>query len=371
MKNSLYKGKDIASMTIAYLIDYNLYDNSGVIQKVKQQALQWNKEGHMVYFVSPKTMSIYDIDFNIIFQEKSLHFNLGRIGTAIKLLYNSYQAPKLFEQIEFDLIYMRYRLYMPFINNIFKKNSTIMEINSDDTTEYQLHSQLTSFYNNYTRHMTLKHINAFVSVSHELKNKFDYLNKPIEVIANGIDTTKYQEEKVKKNPTPILVFIGTPDQPWHGLEKVLKLAEHFPTYQFYIIGTTGDHTNNVRYFGYLSNEEATKIISQCDVGIGTLSLYKKGLTEASPLKTRQYLACGLPIIYAYNDTDIPSHTNFGLQLTNEDNNLNYQKIDNFIENVFNNFKIKQEAKTFAEEVLNYKKKERVRLDFFKKVLSAF
>ena len=355
-------------MKITYLIDYDLKSNSGVIQKIKQQAQQWKQKGHTVYFVSLKTMSVYDSGQNIIFQEKPLDVKFGRIGTAINLLYNSYFTYKLFEKIEVDLIYMRYRLYMPFINDIFENYKVIMEINSDDILEYKLHSQLTNMYNKLTRDLFLKNMDAFVSVSYELKKKFEYLNKPIEVIANGIDTTEYHVVPREANKVPVLVFIGTPSQSWHGLDKIKMMAAHFKKYQFYIIGTNGKDSQNMKYFGYLSNEEATKIINQCDIGIGTLSLYKKGLTEASPLKTRQYLACGLPLIYAYNDIDIPDGVEFGLKLENSEENLDYKKIEKFVQGVFNNKNIRLEAREFAEEILDYNKKEEVRLSFFRRVL---
>lgn len=354
-------------MTISYLIDYDLDDNSGVIQKIKQQSSQWKEKGHMVYFVSTKTMSIYSIDSNIIFEKKPLDIKYGRFGTAVKLLYSSYNIYSLLEKIEFDLIYMRYRLYMPFMSKVLKKYKVIMEINSDDTVEYKLHSKLTDIYNRATRDFFLKDIDAFVSVSHELKEKFLYLDRPIEVIANGINVEVCKIED-KNNKVPTLVFIGSPNQSWHGLDKIVKMAEHFKEYLFYIIGTEGKDGNNIKYCGYLSKEESRKIISQCDIGISTLSLYKKYLTEASPLKSRQYLACGLPLIYAYRDTDIPNDVNFGLKLENSEGNLDYQRMELFIQKVFKNKDVAIEAKKFAEETLDYAKKENLRLHFFQEML---
>lgn len=40
----------------------------------------------------------------------------------------------------------------------------------------------------------------------------------------------------------------------------------------------------------------------CQVCIGTLALHRKNMTEASPLKTREYLAHGFPVIIGYKDT---------------------------------------------------------------------
>jgi glycosyltransferase involved in cell wall biosynthesis len=192
----------------------------------------------------------------------------------------------------------------------------------------KLHSKLTHFYNKFTRNFVLKHVDGFVSVSDELKQRFQYFNKPIEVIANGIDTSQYNLVPYK-NDKPTFVFIGTPNQSWHGLDKIISMADHFQKYQFYIIGSTGKDTNNIKYFGYLSKDDSTKIIQRCDIGIATLSLYKKHLTEASPLKSRQYLACGIPIIYAYKDTDLEGKESFVLRLTNSENNINHTKIEQF------------------------------------------
>jgi len=355
-------------MKIAYLIDSDPLVNTGVMQKIRQQSRYWVEKNHTIYLVSSKTMSIYDGDENILYTQKIMDSKFGKIGTAISLLHNAYYMKSLIKKIDIDILYMRHRLYMPFLYKILKSNKVVMEINSDEMVEYKLYSRVTYYYNLLTRNIFLRQIDAFVSVSNELKEKYKYLYKPIVVIANGIDTKSYRVINTKNNQ-PILVFIGTPNQSWQGLDKIKMMAEYFKKYQFYIIGTNGKDSQNLHYFGYLSNEEATKIINQCDIGIGTLSLYKKDLTEASPLKSRHYLACGLPLIYAYNDTDIPDDVAFKLKLENSEENLNYNKIEKFILGVFNNKMISLEARGFAEGILDYNKKEEQRLNLFKRILN--
>jgi len=355
-------------MKIAYLIDSDPSVDTGVMQKIRQQSKCWVEKKHIVYLVSSKTMSIYDSDENILYTQKFIDIKFGKIGTAINLLYNTYYMKSLIKKIDIDILYMRHRLYVPFLHKILQSNKVVMEINSDEMTEYKLYSRVTYYYNLLTRNIFLKQIDAFVSVSNELKEKYKYLHKPIVVIANGIDTKSYKVIN-NKNNQPKLVFIGTPNQSWHGLDKIIKLAEHFESCQFYIIGTKGKDTENLKYFGYLSERKATKIINECDVGIGTLSLYRAGLNEASPLKTRQYLACGLALIYAYKDTDLPLEASFALRLDNKKENLNYCKIENFITKIFNNKMISLEARGFAEDILDYHKKEEQRLNFFKRVIN--
>ena len=356
-------------MKIAYLIDYDLTQTSGVVQKILQQSKQWLELGNSVYFISSKTLTIYDENRNIIVQLNPLNREFGRLSTALKLLYSSYFLGKLLEKIEFDVLYMRYRLYMPFVAKELKKYKVVMEINSDDTLEYKLHSKLTHWYNKLTRAYILSSVDGFVCVSEELTKRFTYLNKPIETIANGIDTSEYSFYQ-HTNQVPTFVFIGTPNQTWHGLDKIIKMAEYFTEYQFYIIGTSGENTDNIKYFGYLGKAEATQLIQRSDIGIGTLSLYKKGLTEASPLKTRQYLACGVPIIYAYKDTDLRGDEVFALELNNSEDNIDYAKIKEFVCKVFSNTLVKEQARKFAQNTLDYSLKEKRRINFFQRIIDG-
>jgi hypothetical protein len=43
--------------------------------------------------------------------------------------------------------------------------------------------------------------------------------------------------------------------------------------------------------------------------------------EACPLKVREYLAFGMPVIAAYEDTDIPPNADYFLRLPNDDTPL--------------------------------------------------
>jgi len=217
-------------MTIAYIIDYDININSGVLQKIKQQVSVWNNLGKKVFLVSLKTMSIYNADYQLIYSAKKLNLNFGRVSTAINMLYNSYYIFKLLDKIDIDVIYMRYRPYMPFFNKVLKNRKVIMEINSDDLQEYKLHSKLTHIYNRYTRIFLLKHIDGFVSVSSELKERFEYLHKPIKVIANGINSSEYDVIYDNENVKPILCFIGSPNQSWHGIDKIIAMSNRFKEY---------------------------------------------------------------------------------------------------------------------------------------------
>ncbi|MCX7867577.1 MAG: hypothetical protein N2438_10690, partial [Limisphaera sp.] len=91
-----------------------------------------------------------------------------------------------------------------------------------------------------------------------------------------------------------------------------------PDCHFDLIGINGGTFDtlprNVEVHSSLNRLDYERLLSRADAGIGSLALHRLGLTEACPLKTREYLAYGLPVIIGYKDSDFPSGAPFVLQL---------------------------------------------------------
>ena len=63
-------------------------------------------------------------------------------------------------------------------------------------------------------------------------------------------------------------------------------------------------------------------MAACDFGIGPLALHRKGMSEATPLKVRDYLMHGLPILIAHDDTDFPGERPwYVLQIPNSEGTI--------------------------------------------------
>ena len=173
-------------------------------------------------------------------------------------------------------------------------------------------------------------------------------------------------ESSPSNKRPSLVFIGSPNQKWHGVDKIIFLSEKLREFDFHIIGMDGKNSQNLFFHGYLFSEEAKNFVKKQDIGIGTLSLYENNMNEASPLKTRQYFSHGLPAIYAYDDTDIGGNESFVLKLSNNETNIkkNIENIRNFVLSVHYDNEVRKRARSFAENKLDVSVKESRRLEFF-------
>ncbi|RUT33465.1 glycosyltransferase [Paenibacillus zeisoli] len=123
-----------------------------------------------------------------------------------------------------------------------------------------------------------------------------------------------------------LVFIGSPGQAWHGVDAIAELAKARPQWSFDLIGVDASGLPapvpvNMTFHGRLARKDYQPLLERADLAIGTLALYRKQMKEASPLKVREYMANGLPVITAYEETDFPEPVPFILQLPNSPGNV--------------------------------------------------
>ena len=372
-------------MKIAYLISEDLSKHPGLSLKILAQIKYWESQKHKVYRVFLTSRMVIDPDGNEFLIDNSINTsNLSSkklyIFKSLSLQYKfAFKALKL---IRPDITYSRYLFPAPNINKIRKvSGKLIFEINSDDRSEYLQKNIITGIYNALFRYFSLSPVDGMVFVTQELSKlkSFSSFNKNSSIIANGIDTSEVDFFSELSNDKPQLVFIGTPEQSWHGLDKILLLSEKLENCVFHIVGPSkesckelwGGLPNNVVFHGYLSGSDSSDLIKMMDIGIGTLAQYRTGMHETCALKVRQYLANGLPVIAASKDTDIPEGKSFYLKLPNEEGNIanNIDVILEFVNYAFNNSELRLEARYFAEKNLSVSKKEVIRLSFFDKVIS--
>ena len=370
-------------MKIAYVVNEDISGTSGVAKKIRSKVDTWESLGHDITVISLQSKdNSTSIENGIILS--TINRKDTKLGKIIKWVKNVFLLKKELRKTNPDMVYMRYILYIPFLVSSLKvKSNYIIEINTDDINELRLKSKPVYYYNLFTRSLLYKNALAFVGVTNELITikSIAKFKKPSICIANGIDVPKYNKylRKQTKNEEKKIVFIGTPNQKWHGIEKILYLASKLINHKFEIIGYSKNElkgiaqenqlefSKNITAHGYLNEDDANTIITKCDIGIGTLSLYKTNMQEASPLKVRHYMAMGLGVIIGYNDTDLDPKLEFVLELENSFDNIkkNIDKIQEFVSTYQVN---KSAVISFARRKLDYKQKEIERLEFINSVI---
>ncbi|MDP9482824.1 MAG: glycosyltransferase, partial [Chloroflexota bacterium] len=293
------------------------------LQKVAGQTDQWRAAGHGV-----RTF-ILTRDPDDPWTERVGDAVVRRYGgpmSRIRALIGLVEAVRAFEP---DVVYLRWDLFYPPMLRFPRRAPLVIEINTDDVAESAIGSGLRLRYNALTRGILLRRARALVFVTSELSAKpsFARFKATHRVVTNGIDLAAYPSLPAVEGPVPRLAFVGTAGQPWHGLDKLVALAYRRPDWRFDIVGMTTDAwatqapPANVSWHGALDRAQVVEVLATADVGVGTLALHRKSMTEACPLKVREYLAVGLPILYGYTDPDADDLGRYALRIENTETNV--------------------------------------------------
>jgi glycosyltransferase involved in cell wall biosynthesis len=226
-----------------------------------------------------------------------------------------------------DVIYLRHSTVSPSIIALAAAFPTVIGGDLDDLDELRIRSPLRYWYARISRDRLLRRARRIIVVTKEIARHpaIVGLHRPVSVLPNSINLAAYPQLEVAHNPAPRLIFIGSPRLAWAGVDKIARLASHFPSWRFDLVGPAQaelpDAPPNVVVHGQLGREEYLPIMAAADVAIGPLALHRKGLSEASALKVAEYLAYGIPVILGNSETAFPGGAPFLLQLPNTEDNV--------------------------------------------------
>ncbi len=291
--------------------------DSGVGKKLDQQIRLWQAGGHDARLFMHT--SRYAPLSALIPAEVIPYDPAGKLGTEFNRAKAARELVASVKTYQPDVIYLRMAMYVYPVHLLTRIAPVVGEINTNDLEQHKELGTVLSLYNRLTRGILLKRVSGLVSVTDELARDTSYsaYRKPMRVISNGIDLSAFQPLDAPNNEMPRLVFIGTPGYSWHGVDKLVELARTFPDLHIDIVGyeQLPEHQplpSNLTLHGYLNADGYKKVMAACDLAISTLALYRKGMEEACPLKTRECLAYGLPMVLPYVDTDLEG---FGLPIS--------------------------------------------------------
>ena len=351
-------------MRIAYVCHWNLDAEDGVVKKIELQARLWREAGHEVVVFSLAPGEARDRPGVRAFAYGS------RLGATRSLA----RAVRAFRP---DVAYLRYDLFLPPVWSLARSVPTVVEVNSDDRIEAERwRGRAAVAYNEVNRRVLLGRARGLVFVTGELRRSRSfarYASRPSTVVANGIELGS-EPPAQPANEQPRAIFLGSARQPWHGVDKLVDLARALPALQIDVVGYTPDELEraaphppqNVRAHGRLPRARYAPLLHAADVGIGTLALHRKELTEAAPLKVREYLAAGLPVVLAYDDVDLAAAGDpwWLLRLPNREGALDPDAVAAFVAAV----RGRRVARGDVEPLVSAQAKERARLAFLERVV---
>ncbi|MDK1081074.1 MAG: glycosyltransferase [Anaerolineae bacterium] len=354
-------------MHIAYIsLHWPRTTKSGVGKKIMRQIGAWREAGHDVQFF----MHTVQRDLRAPLLPGEVFYYRGewqRIQSARRLL-------KAVCQYQPDIIYLRYGMYVYPIHRLASIAPLVEELNTNDIIQHKRLGLIYNWYNRLTRRILINNVSGLVCLSSQLatmpQNAVSHNN--VRVIGDGINLDETSPLPAPKNSQPRIAFIGSPDSPWQGVDKLPQLALSFPDISIHIIGYNqiDGHDSipeNLHLYGYLDTVAYNKILGTMDCAISSLGLHRIQLDESSPLKTRECLALGLPMVLPYKDTDLHNFDcDFLLKIPNKEDNIqtHAQAIRDFAYRMRGHRVDRKLIESIDQAI-----KERERLRFFKDIIS--
>ncbi len=230
------------------------------------------------------------------------------------------------------------------------------------------------------------HLHKFIDRIATLTDDKEIFGVPTLKIGNGVDVDKIRPRQVQDTDVVHAIAVANFEW-WHGYDRFLDGLKSYyadnPLRKviFHLVGhgsEFGRYQKLVNEYGlgdYVilhdqqTDEALDAIYDQCNLGIASLGFHRTGLTEGAPLKTREYLAKGLPFILGAKVSDISDadKDNIYLQVPNDDSTIDIGAVLNFYDRIYSegaeqvNIRLRQ----FAKEHFSMEVAMKEVIDFFK------
>jgi len=189
--------------------------------------------------------------------------------------------------------------------------------------------------------------NRVVQYSLESKRFSFGVERKTVLSANGINVSSIQRVSLRRTrEANSLNLIGVAAlEDWHGYDRLIRgLKVYYSSpgvrwdVRFLVVGDGGARgrlellvgslglNDRVKFYGVLTGTALKEVFDHSDIGVSSLAVHRKGLKIASDLKTREYLARGLPAIICADDPDLTEEKPFLLRQPADDSPINIESL---------------------------------------------
>lgn len=309
----------------------------GVTKKILGQINAFRNLGVDIDYIRLKNKDIY-INDKFLKKSKIRYFSYKDIYKGLKR-----------ENLKYDFAYVRYargnyNLYKTV--RLLKKNNIkviieiptypyISEINIKSlkgTIDFILDKMLINKYQKYVYKISTT----------SLDNKI--FNLDTIKISNGIDLGKFPILDDLNRSTERINLLGIGNlAKWHGYDRVIKgLSEYYnkggnEKVHFYIVGDGSGKSylqeltsrlkinKYVHFLGSKNGTELDEIFNDMHIGVSSLALFRAGGGH-DPIKSKEFIARGLPILLAYNDKLIDANLPYVFKVEENESSIDISKL---------------------------------------------
>ncbi|MBP3817348.1 MAG: glycosyltransferase family 4 protein [Butyrivibrio sp.] len=362
-----------------YIVGTSLnYDSVGVGRKITEQIITFNiKKLNCSLYVLP----IYE---NNNFLTKILkrlpYINLHKHWKIDEIQNEDYLYVRRFGEWDFASI--------SFFLQIKKHNPYIKIVYELPTYPYdnEMHKNLKNIPLLLKDKWNRRYLYKFVDRIATLTDDKVIFGIPTLKIRNGIDIGKIRPRKARNTDVVHAIAVANFSW-WHGYDRFIEGMKIYyasnPSRKmiFHLVGHGSEFgryqkmvaeyglREYVIFHGQQTGEALDAIYDQCNLGIASLGFHRTGLTEGAPLKTREYLAKGLPFIFGAKVSDISDEDkeNIYLQVPATDSPIDIGNILEFYDRIYSEGaeQVNKRLRQFAQDHFSMEAAMKEVIDFFK------
>lgn len=200
-------------------------------------------------------------------------------------------------------------------------------------------------------------------------------------IVNGVDVESLPLHQTPDNGSEIHLLALASMSYWQGYDRLINAMAQWKgeeRFVLHMVGTEGDGSlaqwmqlakdqgleEQVVYEGQLHGTALDRMVARCDLGVGGLGLHRRMIKTAISLKLREYMARGLPFMYAVEDVSVPWPERFCVKVSNDDSLVDLKAVRDFVMTVRTTPGFASEMRAYACENMSW---QDVLRDVFHKV----
>lgn len=350
-------------MKLLYLSTWDFANEKadGVCKKIYSHIAVFEKEGYEVDFIFLRGNEI-------IYKENGQENVIGRVGN-IKKTPAYIKMYKFIKYKKYDWVYNRYGMMDTFYYRVLKRlhrNGARILIELP-TYPYKGERQKGLLYRIMFAwdELYIKKLRTITDKVLTYSRDKEIFGIPTIEMMNGVDVESIQPLRREEDADDTIdLLIVALMQPYHGYERLLKgLKTYYETggarkIRCHFVGDGPEKKNyeelteqynleeQVIFYGMKGGAELDAIYEKADIGICSLGCYKKGIYWSSELKSREYLAKGMPFVTGI-EIDILRQIDekYYIQFPNDESEIDVEKVVSFYDQLYTN-----DRKIVVEEI---------------------
>lgn len=189
---------------------------------------------------------------------------------------------------------------------------------------------------------------------------------------NGVDVDQICKKKNCHIENEINIICVSTCEFWHGFDRLFVGLKNYydengeKIINIHIVGNGSEKEkyeklvkqygiqDRVKFYGMLYGEDLNAVYDKCDLACASLGLHRIGVKNGSFLKTREYLAKGMPMLLGSKIDVISDGYRYSMEFAADDTAIDMKEVVAFYNMIYHGNETREEV---AENIRNYAKQK--------------